>query len=292
MMHPNRVVSLLEMLELNAQNFIVASDELARIKAIIDNTLDDANKTNPVDAAVRPRFLMDLGALMESLLVVGARVAWVAAAELHAAVSDANNPISYAQTSEAIHDIKKRLRDELGFVKLYVVSGDRANLLGGAENLLGQPTADRFKSIWFDCEEAAKCLVLGRPTACVFHAMRMLEIGIRALARRLQIPDPLTPKDRNWGEILKAIKDALDAQYPRSKRLPGSEGAFLEGVYASLDAVKNPWRNATMHVEEIYTDSEAFHILTCSARLIQKMAEGFDEDGGDVSTPNLLSPTT
>lgn len=155
-------------------------------------------------------------------------------------------------------------------------------MLGAAVDLLGDPTASRFTKIWFDCEEAAKCICVLRPTAAVFHCMRILEAGIRAFAARLSIPDPVTPAERNWGIILKAIKGKIEAAYPAPKRMPGSEGAFMESLYATLDAVKNPWRNETMHVEGVYTDAEARFIFLNTVAFIQKMATGFDEDGNDM----------
>lgn len=277
------------MLELNAANFVTASDELARVKSIIDSNFDDATKNSTVDQPLCERMMVDLRHLMESLLTIGAKIAWMAAEDLRVALADPQCAVTYAQISGAVTDVKSRLKHELSFVKMYVINGDRMNLLGGADVLLGQPTADRFKSLWFDCEEAAKCLVLGRPTASVFHAMRMLEIAIAALGKRLEIADPVKTAQRNWGEMLKQIKEAMDIKHPKAKRLAETEGAFLESVYVSLDAVKNPWRNATMHVDQIYIESEAFHILSCSATLVQKMSTGFDQDGSDVeeATPLL-----
>jgi hypothetical protein len=126
------------------------------------------------------------------------------------------------------------------------------NLLGPAVQLLGEYTAAKFPSAWFDCEEAAKCLCVLRPTATVFHAMRMLEIGIRSFAKKLGIPDPVKPAERNWANILRSIKTKIDSEYPSASRKTGTEGAFLESLYTTLDAVNNPWRNEVMHVEGVY----------------------------------------
>jgi hypothetical protein len=52
----------------------------------------------------------------------------------------------------------------------------------------GQTVALRFPTASFDIEEAGKCLALARPTACVFHSMRVMEVGVKALAKELKIP--------------------------------------------------------------------------------------------------------
>lgn len=68
--------------------------------------------------------------------------------------------------------------------------------------------------------------------------------------------------------------------------MPGSEGAEFEALYANLDAVRNPWRNATMHVETIYAPHEALHILRCSAFFMSKLNTLCDENG----EPKTVSP--
>ncbi len=211
--------------------------------------------------------------------MVGAKSAWVACERLRINLENKESSITIGWLISALQDIESRFADHLRFIKLLIVQDDKAILFSGARELLDRTTADSFPSVWFDFEEAAKCLCLGRPTASVFHSMRLLEIAIRALAKRLNIADPTKSSERNWGIMLDKIRNKLDEVYPRNKRLVGTEGAFLEGIYASLDAVKNPWRNATMHVESVYTEQEAQHILSCTSVLLTKMANGFDENG-------------
>src|SRR3546814_7475350 len=85
--------------------------------------------------------------------------------------------------------------------------------------------------------------------------------------------------ERNWCFVLGKIKESLDVQYPAKLRQPRSEGAEVEGLYASLEAVKTPWRNATMHVETIYQPHEAAHIIQCVNLFILRLANLCNEDG-------------
>lgn len=202
--------------------------------------------------------------------------------------------VTLAELARGLEDIESRFHDHLHFVKLYVIPEERSVLLEGADTLLNHEVAERFPSIWFDCEEAAKCLCFGRYTASIFHAMRMLEIGIASLAKRLNIENPAKSTDRSWGIMLSKIKGAIDSQFPKQYRSADSEGAHLESIYASLDAIKNPWRNATMHVESIYTEEEARHIISCTSILFGRMAQMFDEDGliAPAATLPLPEPDT
>jgi hypothetical protein len=109
--------------------------------------------------------------------------------------------------------------------------------------------------------------------------MRVLECGIKAFCKLLKIPDATKPADKNWGVILKAIKERIDELYPNRTRLQGSQGAKLEALYATLDAIKNPWRNATMHVENIYAPHEALHIARCTGVFMLELLKHCDEEG-------------
>lgn len=54
---------------------------------------------------------------------------------------------------------------------------------------------------------------------------------------------------------------------------------YLSAIYASLDAVKNPWRNDTMHPAAKYTDDEAEHIFVAVKGFMMKLASRCDESG-------------
>jgi hypothetical protein len=120
--------------------------------------------------------------------------------------------------------------------------------------------------------------------------MRALECGIRALRIFLGIPEPTKPAEKSWGIVLGDIKEAIDAKWPKSGRLPTTEGAQIESLYATLDAVKNPWRNATMHVENVYAPHEALHILRCVGLFMLDLSQHCDEEGRPPGT--ALAVTT
>ena len=102
---------------------------------------------------------------------------------------------------------------------------------------------------------------------------------MRATARCLQVPDPIQPADRSWGAVLKRIRSAIDAKWPTVASRNAGDGAIFEGLCASLDAVKNPWRNATMHVENKYTDDEVEHVFAAVRGFMTTLASRCDENG-------------
>jgi hypothetical protein len=277
------------MYELPALEFIGAAIEIRRLITTLDQDQGTFPDAGPFDhEGSRQRMAGIVSIMATHLQTIGNTLAWIAADRLQKNLLDPEYALTFGQVKQQLRDIESRFADHLSLVKLFVARSEQLPLLGSAADLLGVETAERFTTIWFDCEEAAKCIVVLRPTAAVFHCMRMLEIGIKAFAARLGIDDPVKPAQRNWGAFLREIKTKIDATYSADKRMPGSEGAFMESLYATLDAVKNPWRNETMHVEGVYTDSEARFILINTVNFIQKMASGFDENGADVDPPLAL----
>ncbi|WP_269713967.1 hypothetical protein [Caulobacter sp. NIBR2454] len=178
------------------------------------------------------------------------------------------------------HSIYSRLEDELtGTHFLWVETGLLAYFEGGA-SMYGEDVAAKFPSLIYDLDEAAKCLSLSRSTASAFHSLRCVEGGIMAMSRCLAIPDPLKGADRNWGALLRKIAEEMDKRWPKGSpaRMSG-DGQLFENAYAALAAMQNPWRNATMHLEQKYTHEEAEHLLRVVRDFLQRLARRMDEDG-------------
>ena len=268
------------MLDINAKPFLGVATELRSIQmAIVGNVGDQSVSVvgNDVDV-VRGH----LERLKEALEAVGANLALKSLERLSDAFAENPPAVSYLALATCLADIESRFVDHLEEIVMFVVPDGERQWLRDCDDLVGWEVTVHYPRAVFEFEEAAKCIGLGRHTASVFHAMRVLEIGIRALAARLQISDPISGAARNWNAILRTIAEENDKKWPKLGRTPDSEGDRIEKLHVSLDAVRNPWRNATMHVETIYAPHEAEHIFNCVKFFMQKLAELCDEDGGDV----------
>jgi hypothetical protein len=150
---------------------------------------------------------------------------------------------------------------------------DDEDLFQKGGELFGPDVASKFSTVGvFEIDEAGKCLAVGRSTACVFHLMRVMEVGVRAASACLGIADPAKGADRNWGFMLRKFKEDMDRRNksrPPLWALP-SDSQFFDEVYVSLDAVRNVWRNPTMHVESKYTVEEAEHIFASVRGFLKK----------------------
>jgi hypothetical protein len=282
---PAFVGALLDMLKFNAAAFYRVTVSWRHIWTMLSARGWDQHKETS-DGVVVVEFLDDpvvLDAMREqarelqsSLLTLGTRQTSKSADRL---ISLVRGRFTGPQLVGLLREIDSRLRDELSDVTVLTLSPKEQGYFEPAEALFGNDFETKFPSGLFELDEAAKCIALGRGTSAVFHLMRLMEIGVRAVAQSLQIPDPLGPAQRNWGAVLKKIRDAIDQKWPTATNRMAGDGQIFEALYASLDAVKNPWRNATMHVENKYTDEEAEHIFVAVSGFTKKLASRMDEDG-------------
>lgn len=179
----------------------------------------------------------------------------------------------------AIDDLRRRLLDQAELVACLSLSPKERDLYEPKSPLFGSLFEARFATGGaFEVEEAAKCLALGRSTASVFHLMRAMEMGVYAVSRCLGISDP-KPADRSWGKVLEKVRAGIDAKWPTVASRATGDGEVFELLHASLDAVKNPWRNATMHPANKYTSEEADHVFAAVRGFMMKLAARCDENG-------------
>jgi hypothetical protein len=75
------------------------------------------------------------------------------------------------------------------------------------------------------------------------------------------------------------VRTGIDTKWPTVASRAAGDGAIFESIYASLDAVKNPWRNETMHPANKYTNEEAEHVFVAVRSFMMKLASRCDENG-------------
>lgn len=167
-----------------------------------------------------------------------------------------------------------RLKDELGGSYFVVLSSQEAAWLNDPQPF-GESVANAFPSANFDTDEATRCLAFGRGTACVFHLMRVMEVGLKALGARLAIDTQHKP---GWEGVLKKAHGQMSL--PNDKKDPDwiKEEDFLSEAVTMLTAVKTAWRNPTMHIEKTYTPEEAERIYDAVRGLMQRLAMKLHEE--------------
>ncbi|MCH7737526.1 MAG: hypothetical protein IH872_09025 [Chloroflexi bacterium] len=192
-------------------------------------------------------------------------------AKIHQAV--ARPGLTYGKAKRLFDELSGRLSDESNSLQLFMVERDELRYVT-ERNLFGEDVAASFQKASFDIEEAGKCLAFDRGTACVFHLMRVMELGLRVLGDALGIP---STSNRNWDEILnKADKEMKQRRQDQSPEWQSDE-VFFSSAVAHLRSVKIAWRNPTMHIEAKYTEEEAEDIWTHVASFMRHLSTRLSE---------------
>ena len=187
--------------------------------------------------------------------------------------------ITYRDLEASRADLESRLRDDMELVIMLGIEAHNAKYYAPDSPLFGDEVASAFPCVAYEIAEAAKCLALDRSTASAFHSIRCLEAGIRAMARCLAIADPVKGADRSWMKLLGAIKVEIDKRWAPNLIQTGGDAELFANAYAALAGMQNPWRNATMHLDQIYTSKDAQHIFEIVGGFMRKLASRMDENG-------------
>jgi hypothetical protein len=184
--------------------------------------------------------------------------------------------MTFANLRAALIEIQQRVWDEMAERTFFALSAEDSKFYDGSQ--FPQVILDRFQEVTFDAEEAGKCLAFERPTACVYHLMRITEYGLREISKKLGMKD-----DRpNWEPVICKIEAELRKPY-KDREFKGLSD-FLANISAYLNAVKLAWRNRVMHVERKHTSEEAREIYNATVGLMRYMVENLPPDGGLIAT--------
>jgi len=112
-----------------------------------------------------------------------------------------------------------------------------------------------------------------RGSACVFHLMRILEIGLTALGQKFGVSMAHT----NWGPAIEEIEKKIRNMHrePTWNDLPDckEQQEFYAQAASHFGVLKDAWRNFTMHARGFYTEEQAEQIFMNTRSFMQKLAE-------------------
>jgi hypothetical protein len=152
--------------------------------------------------------------------------------------------------------LKERILDELAKEFYFHVFRDDSRYYG-QEAPFGDAVTTKFEAATHEIEQAAKCLALQQPTACVFHLMRAMETAVRRLARRLRMT--ITPQT-TWRQLTGNMDAQIRNMPERTERQKDKKNNW-EAARVNLHHLGSVLRNNTMHPAAVYTQDEARHIF-------------------------------
>jgi hypothetical protein len=161
--------------------------------------------------------------------------------------------------------IHERIMDDLSEQLFLCVPVEMAEFYRQNKPLFGDEVVRKFPQMTEDISEAGKCLSLRRPTAAVFHLMRIMELGLQAFGTKLGVS---LVQEKNWQNILDEVNKNIKG---RDHKL--SETKKYAEAASHLYNVKVAWRNEVMHPKQTYTDEEAGKIFSNVNTFVGDLAE-------------------
>ncbi len=139
---------------------------------------------------------------------------------------------------------------------------------------------EQFPKAGSERKLAGNAYTAGLDTACVYHCMRSLEIGLHALALDVGIDLPRPIDTENWANII----DQIGAEIRKKRGSVGATSAdpkinFWSNAASQFFIFKEAWRNQTMHVRPTYTESEARKILESVTNFMGHLSTELTDQG-------------
>jgi hypothetical protein len=166
--------------------------------------------------------------------------------------------------------------------------------------LFGPEVAEKFPEANKEIREAGNCYATGNYTACVFHLMRAVEIGAKAMVYHMKAQKHLGTHEWvkgvrvfkkkpvelcDWRMLIGGLRTALGelekgtATDPRKK----AKHAFFSEIVEAFSLFKDAWRNKLSHGHDItpgrklYLEGETTDIMKSTKRFMRLLAQRVKE---------------
>jgi len=228
-----------------------------------------------IDDASREKALQGLDGVDDFCTSIGLEVSAETIRDLEKEI--ASRPLNYNTVLVKFIDLRNIISREMKGRTFMYLPYERAKFYG-INNPFGDRVSAAFRSAEFDIAESGNCLAAARGTACVFHLMRVLEIGLATLGNVFGVSLAHTNCQPAIEECESRIKGMGQQGSPwKSQSDWKDQQEFYSQAISYLAVAKNAWRNYTAHQRGKYTVDEADLMYQNIRAFMQKLAERLSE---------------
>jgi hypothetical protein len=232
----------------SAARFFTIAKMLTSLKVYSQHSLDNGDKDllTPESIEIFSKSLRDIDTDCKKLGLA------VSVKTIEYAIILLKPETMFSSLAAAIDHISSNINWEMQGILFFHMPSSRASFYDKKE-LFGKEVNSKFPGIQFDMVEAGNCYASGRGTACVFHLMRIMEVGVQQFGTKLGVA---SVTDKNWQNILNEINKAIKVLPPKDRAT-----VAMSQAAANLYSVKLAWRNEVMHPKDTYTLEEAENLI-------------------------------
>jgi hypothetical protein len=284
--NPRQLVTWWEMLSFAAWNFFWCGYTLQRIEQdcligsmVVPGDAPMFALPRDLDGAARNKALPALKRVAAEFDAIGLRITAETTLEIVAELENTFRRHNFQWLIDQINIIEGLSKKEIEGKAFFYVPAERAKFWPKMSDphIFGKAVGDAFPSAMQDIAESGVCLALDRGSACVFHLMRVLEIGLTVLGAKFGVSLAHT----NWAPAIEEIESKIREMHKDSrwKALPDckQQQEFYAQAASHFGILKDAWRNYTMHVRGFYTEEQAERIFENVKGFMQKLAERLSE---------------
>jgi hypothetical protein len=255
---PYQLISWWDMNQFSAERAFITGVLLERLASIAAQ-----HKDVNVEGAKKV-----LSSIDEEMAKIGLKIS-LKASEYVIVRLNSNDP-ERIEFRSAVTQLSNVIRWEMAQHLFMWVPSSRAERYDKEESF-GKSVFDCYPSARFDIKEAGSSFAAGRFTACVFHLMRVLELGLAAFAKVFNVPSDHT----NWHNIIEGIESKIRDMGKDSKKYDGwkeKQEHFAQAANSFM-FFKDAWRNYTAHARGKYTEDEADSVYRNVRSFMQRLAQ-------------------
>jgi hypothetical protein len=178
-----------------------------------------------------------------------------------------------------IDGIFQSIQNELNATKFTFIQNSKA-IFFEQEKLFGDAVYDAFPEARSEIKDAGNCLAADLNTAAVFHLMRVMELGLRALAFHLKAKTLIKKLKRTripielgtWEEIISTLESKLDELRHITRSVKRDQKIeTCNELLKEFRSVKDLWRNKVSHTRATYDAEQAQSAFNHVRGFIQKL---------------------
>lgn len=183
-----------------------------------------------------------------------------------------NERMVVLESRSLVSGLLNTIVDDLRGKLFMMVPCSKMDYFNGSKKEFPPTVRDNFLSANQDMDEAGRCFALGQNTACVFHLMRIMEVGLNAMGNALNLDVA-----KNWHTALNEIEKEIKFWNLN----PSAGWKIIEPFYADAAThfrmVKDARRNYTMHIKAHYDERKAQDIFNNVSAFMRHLAERLHE---------------